>query len=484
MTGPAPKQATAAAGNPFVPEASMREAYRKGGESAKAYFDGLLSEARSRAKSLRSELTAETPTLFESEEDFYAAVEELEQAERAKAKLKKAKEDAERFDARMARQAAAAEELAGDLGTTVAEAGVAAVDGAAAAGAAAGDSLAQQMIASVYSGLLSGGGLADAVAEPADDAGTVAGKAVGEALAEETAKAGAEAGQALADGLETSLESADGSNASKIAQGFADSLKAVAGNAEAVGQAVRGFYDEVRGLASGFAAAAKGSAKATDRMAGDLEDLEADAEDSGEAAGEGLGDGLAAGLADSKAGDAVKELGTSLEDVAGGDYEAEIAADDEQAAKAIQGTEQDLRSLNGDRAQVSIAVDDSDWRAFVDDFRGMDGDSITVTVNQETKKEKADEGGESGKRLGGVVHPVPAAAMGRTIRVGEAGEELVVLPYGSQVMPHGAAQARMAADARGGGGSPVLNVYGTIHVHPATADLANEIAGAVAGWRR
>ena len=80
---------------------------------------------------------------------------------------------------------------------------------------------------------------------------------------------------------------------------------------------------------------------------------------------------------------------------------------------------------------------------------------------------------------GGTVTPgrsVPRAANGRMVMVGEAGPELAILPYGTQVLPHGASKARVAAEERReAGGRPMVN-YGTIHVHPPNADVAREVA--------
>jgi hypothetical protein len=83
----------------------------------------------------------------------------------------------------------------------------------------------------------------------------------------------------------------------------------------------------------------------------------------------------------------------------------------------------------------------------------------------------------AGFALGGVVghRPIPAAALGRVVQVGEFGPELALLPYGSQVMPHGAAQARMREEAKAApAGGPVFNAPVTFVMQ--SADVQREVA--------
>ncbi len=72
-------------------------------------------------------------------------------------------------------------------------------------------------------------------------------------------------------------------------------------------------------------------------------------------------------------------------------------------------------------------------------------------------------GGIIGYQHGGVVGDdmIPAAQHGWMIQVGEAGKETVILPAGSQVMPHTASKG-IGRGLRGGGeGTAIVNNFHT-----------------------
>ena len=86
-------------------------------------------------------------------------------------------------------------------------------------------------------------------------------------------------------------------------------------------------------------------------------------------------------------------------------------------------------------------------------------------------------GGVAGMANGGVSAarmPVQTAANGRAVWVGEAGPELAVLPYGTRVVPHGASVDRAKREGLGGDGQRIA-IYGPVHIHAASADIAREI---------
>lgn len=83
--------------------------------------------------------------------------------------------------------------------------------------------------------------------------------------------------------------------------------------------------------------------------------------------------------------------------------------------------------------------------------------------------------------LGGdlAMQRIPRAALGMTL-VGEFGPELLI--HGNQIMPHGAAQARVEAENSGGKGD--VRIYGNVTVVAQTADIGREISRQLASRGR
>lgn len=71
----------------------------------------------------------------------------------------------------------------------------------------------------------------------------------------------------------------------------------------------------------------------------------------------------------------------------------------------------------------------------------------------------------AGKATGGVIGAATGGARGNMVMVGEAGRELVRLPYGSQVIPNGQTE-RMMSGGGGGGSAPFI-----VQLRLGTADL-------------
>lgn len=135
----------------------------------------------------------------------------------------------------------------------------------------------------------------------------------------------------------------------------------------------------------------------------------------------------------------------------------------DNALDAISSVSSNLAGLDGDSATVSIyALDYAGGviGSVANALWNLDGASATVTTYQNTVYSTigphmmtggtvwADQPNPS--RWGGL-----AAANGRTVMVGEAGPELVTLPNGAQVTPHGASMSRL----EGMGGAMELHLH-------------------------
>ena len=230
------------------------------------------------------------------------------------------------------------------------------------------------------------------------------------------------------------------------------------------------FNDQVAQLVGGLSGAAKTTDQATGQMSDDIDSVADTAKDAGSDAGKDLGSGLKTGIKKGGGQQALDDLQSKLDELSKTTVTPEVEADDKQASNAIAGTSKDIQQLDNKSAEVQIKVDDDEWQKFVDDVAKVDGS--TVTVNVDTKGGGKDKSGKnSGMLLGGTVHAlVPAARLGRVVTVGEAGPEAVVLPYGSLVVPHG------AAAGRGGGEGGVTYVFNAaVHVHAATPDIGRAI---------
>lgn len=136
-------------------------------------------------------------------------------------------------------------------------------------------------------------------------------------------------------------------------------------------------------------------------------------------------------------------------------YVGELQADD-LASTIIANVQTALTGLDGDRATVYVDVVQN---APIPGY--AQGGGVRATPVGDAM------------RLGGTVQSrsVQAAALGRTVLVGEAGPELAFLPYGTQVMPSTASESRGREDARGGG----MRFYAPVHIHASSPDIAREI---------
>jgi len=291
---------------------------------------------------------------------------------------------------------------------------------------------------------------------------------------------------------------------------------------------IRAKLDELKGRAreigdfwgEQIAKANEQAARSTDRGGRKMErDLDKVGE-AGVAAGEDLGSGIEAGVGTAE--QAIQEFGASMEEAI-----ADAAETGTEQIEAVQGSAEGLaeeaptvkigadrslfdrirddvlskvNGLDAAEAEVGIDGDDGPLTTAVDN---LDGDTLgTVYMEVDYRDQNNDKPKKEGKRDGGrvgrgyaaggqVLDPgwVPAAG-GRVVRVGEAGEELVTLPYGAMVHPHGASAAMEQAARRGGraapppaaGGGPAA-VYHiqTLVVQAQTPDLAREIERSLVG---
>lgn len=200
-----------------------------------------------------------------------------------------------------------------------------------------------------------------------------------------------------------------------------------------------------------------------------------------------------------------------LRDVAGGHYEAALLANPADALGNTGLVARALRDLDGDQATVYALgrVGDATGgiQAVHHALNGLNGRSATVYASADTWNAEnalnyvarprvayvevrtvAGPGGSLLPYAGGGVVPreadyvppaIPRALNGRTVLVGEAGAELVDLPVGSRVTPHGASMSRM----RGMGGGQTLVNYGAIHLHPPDSNVHGAIATRLRGGR-
>ena len=140
-------------------------------------------------------------------------------------------------------------------------------------------------------------------------------------------------------------------------------------------------------------------------------------------------------------------------------------------------------------ADAGVDADTADFDRAIGEIADTDGDVIVVNYVEIRERDRC-KGGD-GRMHGGQVRPaamhgrvvwadrprslkelVPAAAHGRVIRVGEAGEEDVFLPYGSLVCPAGATRS---AENSGGGGHRSFAFYAPVNIYAASPDIGAEI---------
>lgn len=246
-------------------------------------------------------------------------------------------------------------------------------------------------------------------------------------------------------------------------------------------------------IGKGATQAAGQVSNATGQMSSDLSQLPKDAKTSGTAAGNAIGQGLSQGIQKSNVSDQISGVQQQLQQLGSTTQGPSIGVNDQQAQQGIQGVQQGLSQLNGQNAAVGVDVNTSQWDKFVQNFKSMDGQSVSVTVNQKTNTSGGGGGGgggggktpppsgQGGGGGGGGKNPppsgqtpaslnlplsalVPQAALGRT---------LTVLPG---VPP--------PVSATGTNRPTQFVNYGHIHIHPHTADLYQEITGAFAQMGR
>lgn len=168
-----------------------------------------------------------------------------------------------------------------------------------------------------------------------------------------------------------------------------------------------------------------------------------------------------------------KEAG---EEFQGSTYTTYLKADISDVDTQLAKVKTRLDGLSDDESNPPKIAVAASLTKFWTTINELNGDIVaTVWVNVKGRPDTA--AAAAGFALGGVIghRPIPAAAMGRTVQVGEWGTELVTLPYGSLVTPHGAAQARMREDAKSAPVSgPVFHAPVTFQMM--TADVAKEVA--------
>lgn len=214
----------------------------------------------------------------------------------------------------------------------------------------------------------------------------------------------------------------------------------------------------------------KKAEKAASKAEQAFDDVATSAEKSGNKSGKSISKGVSDGSG--VAEKAIGKLNKVLSDLGKVVSEPDVKANTTNADKGISGVNTDLTTLNGKSASVSVKVNDKAWQDFLDE---VDTAQLGVTVVVKTKDKSSE-----GKMLGGVIQDhVPAAALGRVITVGEAGPEAVLLPYGSQVIPHPASAAQVQSQ-----GVASLNIFGNVHVYPATSDVQRELQAQFTGIAR
>lgn len=127
-----------------------------------------------------------------------------------------------------------------------------------------------------------------------------------------------------------------------------------------------------------------------------------------------------------------------------------------------------IKTVDSARATVGIEANLAPFWKAVNDIAGDTVATASIRVS-------ASKSADSGLYLGGTINNrVPAAALGRTLVVGEFGPEILI--NGNQIVPNGAAQARLRADADSSGlrAGPTFN--GPVHFHMAEPSVAKTVA--------
>lgn len=396
-------------GGSLLPHVDTQKAYMMGGESAKAFYDGLLDAARSR---MDEQASAINSTRFASKDDAKEAIAEYNKDFAEWRKLQDKKSQGAEYDRRRehaANQAARAEERRG---------------------------------------------LTDTADEAVDTMAT----------------AGTEAGEEFSSNLSESMDVGSVlDQVMKLKDEFVDSMKTSAGATEDVTGAVSSFNDEIANIVGGLKQAGRSGDKALGSVSDSFGDVEEDAEDMGKTVGEELGDGVTTGAEDAE--DALGRVAAMMGAVSSQAVDPSVGIDSKSASSGINDISGQLKDLNATEANpgVDVQVDDSEWESFK---RDVDSAQLGVTVTVKTKEKDPSKKKQLGGAITpSIERDVPRAANGRVITVGEAGEENVYLPYGAMVMPHDASNSRGRADAQTSGNiqffGPVTIVPPTPDIHAA-----------------
>jgi hypothetical protein len=309
----------------LMPDVDLKTAYRKGGESAKAFYDGLLDEAKSRIQELRSELSS---TVYGSEEEAKAALNQYARFVNERDRLKNKRGQAAEFDREQRQATRAAEKAAADVEATMSDAGA------------------------------------------------------------DVAAAGSEAGEAFSSELASGIDlAATMEQIRALKDEFIQSMRSAGGAVGGVESAVASFNSEIDSITSGLKGASKATDNQTDKMSDDFGALEESASESGEAAGEELSTGIGDGAKD--AGNALDSVSASMDDIASTEIAPEIGADNKDALAGLKQTGSELDDLDGKDATVNVKVDDSAWEQFKDDVDAAQlGVVVTVKTKEKGSEKK------------------------------------------------------------------------------------------------
>ncbi len=286
-----------------LPDVDLKEAYRKGGDSATAFYDGLLDKAKSRISELRGQLNS---TVYGSKEEAENALRDYQGFLNQREKLKSLKDKAQGFDREQAQATRDAEQTAAAVDQTM------------------------------------------------SDAATSVGAS------------GVEAGAAFSDGLASGVDTGSMMEQIRaLKDEFVSSMKSSAGSVGDVQSAVASFNNSVHQITDGFRGAAKGVDTQTGKMGNDLGGLTDSAKTAGTDAGDELSSGIQSGTDD--ATNSLGDVSSQLDDIGSAKITPQIDADSKQATEALGQTSKELGVLDGDSAQVMIHVDDSEWQKVKDD---------------------------------------------------------------------------------------------------------------------
>jgi hypothetical protein len=397
----------------MFPDVNMSEAYKKGSDSAKAFYKGLYDEAKSALREGRTDINT---TRFDSKGDAAKAIREYLDLERVADRLKSKIAQGAAFDDK---QRARLKKFEEDTEQT-----------------------------------------ADKAVKTMDTAG-------------------AEAGAEFSDSMSTSLDTGSVvDQVMKLKDEFIATMKGAGGATGDAMSAVESFNEEVANIVGGMKGLDKGTEKATEGISDSFGDVTDDAQDMGDDVGDELVKGIAGGA--EEATDALGQVSQMMNQLSGQAVDPTVGIDNKKASDELKDVANSMQQLNGMSAtpDVKVTTDDSSFDAFLNKVQKNAQLGVTVTV---TTKEKA---AKPVKQLGGQVsfeRDIPHAANGRIITVGEAGEENVILPYGSMVMPHDASRSRNAADAQTSGN---LQIFGNVTIVPPTSDLYNAVSAQFMSMQR